>query len=364
VRRRTSALAAVVVLAVAAATAGVLAMSSAGHVTPPVSELPPNTALVERGPLSNMVSAFGTLTFQARADGSPYTVVNQARGIFTDLPTAGDNVACGDVLYRVDEVPVLLLCGTVPTYRSMHAGDVGNDVRELNLNLHALGVDAGLDIKPGDTTFTGATRKALEVLQHGRGLDVTGALDVGAAVFLPESVRIGKVTAVLGGSAQPGAPILDATSDTPEVFVGLDPAQQGAVKSRDSADVTLPGNAVVTGRVDRVGNVASPPAEQGGSPPAAIVPVYIRLDDPNAVRGFDAAPVRVEIATAGVPDVLSVPVTALVGMSGGGFAVEIVSSDGRRELVAVKLGLFDSAGGRVEVDGAVAEGDRVVVPSS
>ena len=55
--------------------------------------------------------------------------------------------------------------------------------------------------------------------------------------------------------------------------------------------------------------------------------------------------------------------TALVGKSSGGFAVEVVRADGRRELVAVKLGLFDTAGGRVQVEGDLAEGDQVVVPS-
>jgi hypothetical protein len=56
-------------------------------------------------------------------------------------------------------------------------------------------------------------------------------------------------------------------------------------------------------------------------------------------------------------------VTALVGKSGGGFAVEVVRDGGRRELVAVRLGLFDAASGRVQVEGDLAEGDRVVVPS-
>ena len=50
-----------------------------------------------------------------------------------------------------------------------------------------------------------------------------------------------------------------------------------------------------------------------------------------------------DITTKGVESALSVPVTALVGKSGGGFAVEVVRAGGRRELVAVKLGLFDTA---------------------
>ena len=74
--------------------------------------------------------------------------------------------------------------------------------------------------------------------------------------------------------------------------------------------------------------------------------------------------VQVLITTKVVESALSVPVTALVGKSGGGFAVEVVRDAGRRELVAVKLGLFDTADGRVQVDGELHEGDQVVVPSS
>lgn len=311
-----------------------------------------------------MVSQYGILTFRARSDGSPYTVVNQARGTYTELPAEGDKVDCGDVLYRVDENPVLLMCGTVPAYRTLQSGDVGEDVRQLNQNLQTLGHDTGFEIDPKDNAFTENTEKALRVLQHGKGLDVTGTFEIGDAVFLPESVRIGKVTAVLGGSAQAGASILDATSDTPEVQMGLDPSQQGEVKVGDRAQVTLPGNTMVTGKVDRIGNVATVPAGQNGSALAATIPVYISLDDTEVARGFDAAPVQVDITTQGVEDALSVPVTALVGKSGGGFAVEVVRSDGRRELVGVKLGLFDTAGGRVQVEGDLHEGDQVVVPSS
>ena len=72
---------------------------------------------------------------------------------------------------------------------------------------------------------------------------------------------------------------------------------------------------------------------------------------------------QVEITTKGVERALSVPVTAVVGRSGGGFAVEAVRAGGRRELVAVKLGLFDTADGRVAVEGELHAGDRVVVPS-
>ena len=95
----------------------------------------------------------------------------------------------------------------------------------------------------------------------------------------------------------------------------------------------------------------------------ATVPAFISLDDPDAARGLASAPVQVDVMTKGVESALSVPVTALVGKSGGGLAVEVVQADGRRELVAVQVGVFDDAHGRVEVEGDLRQGEHVVVPS-
>src|SRR4029450_10280273 len=168
----------------------------------------------------------------------------------------------------------------------------------------------------------------------------------------------------LGGSAKPGAQVMDATSDTLEVQVALDSSQQGEGKTGDRAQITLPGNTSVTGKVDRLGRVAELPAGQDNNAGSATIPAYISLDDPEQARGLDHAPVQVEITTKGVEKALSVPVTAIVGNSGGGFAVEVVRADGRRELVAVELGMFDTAGGRVQVvQRDLRQGDRVVVPS-
>jgi peptidoglycan hydrolase-like protein with peptidoglycan-binding domain len=365
VRRKTWALAVAAVLACAIATGGVVVMSSADQAPSTPQDTPANTAKVEQGELSAMVSQGGTLTYRARSDGSPYSVINWARGVYTKLPENGDKVDCGGVLYRVDDKPVVLLCGTVPAYRRLHMGVKGRDVHQLNRNLHQLGYDADahVHIGPGDNDFTLKTKKALKVLQRRKGVRVTGALAIGDAVFLSESVRIAKVTGELGGSARPGAPVLNATSDKLHVHVALDPSQQGAVKKGDSAQITLPGNTPVSGRVEGFGRVAQAPAGQDSKPADATIPTYLSLDDPGTARGLDRAPVQVDITTEGVESALSVPAIALVGKSGGGFAVEVVRAGGRRELVAVQLGLFDTAGGRVQVEGDVREGDSVVVPS-
>jgi len=222
--------------------------------------------------------------------------------------------------------------------------------------------DADVDIDTDDNDFTWKTEEALKKLQHDKGVDVTGELDIGDVVFLPKSVRIAKVTGELGGSAQPGGQVAQATSNTPDVQVDLDASQQGEVKKGDRAQITLPSNSSVKGKVDRLGKVARTAGKDGGAG-AATIPAYISLDDPEKARGLDKAPVQVEITAKGVESALSVPVTAIVGRSGGGFAVEVVRDGGQRELVAVKLGLFDTADGRVEVEGELAEGAQVVVPS-
>jgi len=345
---------------VAAGVIAVVVSTSDAKPATPTAQQPVSFAKVEKGTLTSMVSEVGTLTHRARSDGSPYTAINQARGTYTELPDVGDKVSCGDELYRVDDQPVLLLCGTVPAYRDLRAGDAGNDVRQLNANLHA----RGADVDPDGDAFTWKTVKALEKLQHDKGLAVTGSLAIDDAVFLPDAVRIAKVIGQLGGPAQPGAPVLDATSDTLEVHIELEASQQGAVKAGDRVQITLPSNTSVTGKVDRLGAVAHAPAGPNGNAGPATIPAYISLDDPAKVRGLDEAPVQVEITTQDVDNALSVPVTAIVGRSGGGYAVEVARDGERRELVAVELGLFDTAGGRVQVDGDLREGDHVVVPSS
>ena len=338
----------IAVLVALAATAG-----CGGTKASPAAQEPAGTATVEQGPLSAVVSLNGTLSYRARSDGSPYSVINQARGTYTALPEVGAKIGCGGVLYRVNDSPVLLLCGTMPAYRDVHQGDAGRDVRQLNRNLHLAG-----------PAFTGRTRAALERLQRRKGLDATGKLELRDAVFLPRPVRIGTVAGELGGSARPGARIAQATADALHVRVDLDASQQGEVKKGDRAQVTLPGNTSVKGKVARLGRVAQAPQGKDAEPAAATVPAFISLDDPGAARGLESAPVQVDVMTKGVESALSVPVTALVGKAGGGLAVEVVRAGGQRELVAVRAGLFDDAHGRVEVEGALRQGEHVVVPSS
>jgi hypothetical protein len=350
------------VIVVAGAVAAVVSSgtsASAGVQVPAV-----NTASVERGSLATVVSQAGTLTYRARPDGSPYLVFNRARGTYTELPESGETINCGNVLYRVDNKPVLLLCGPTPAYRSLSEGDKGPDVAELNADLVDLGYATRSQVDPSSDLFGSETVAALEKLQSKAGESQTGSLAFGQAVFLPGLLRVAAVSGQPGGSARPGAQVVSATSATLEVQVSLDPLQQDQVNAGDRAEITLPDNRSVAGTVERLGRVAEAPAGQNTVGGGATLPAYISLDQPQQARGLDQAPVQVEITTKGVRDALNVPVTAIVGNSAGGFAVEVVAAGGQRRLVAVKLGLYDTTGGRVQVDGDLRVGERVAVGSS
>ncbi|GIM90336.1 efflux RND transporter periplasmic adaptor subunit [Paractinoplanes toevensis] len=323
-----------------AARAGLLVLVLAGC-SPAASGAPEPvvaTAAVQQGALSGQITQSGTLSYAGQADGSDYPIVNQAGGMYTKLPVAGQVVACGKVVYWVDDDPVLLLCGSRPFYRDLYSGSEGWDVALLNRNLGVAGDE-----------FTSATADALD----------SWSLKLGEAIVLPGPVRIAAVSAQLGGPARPGSPLGTAVSTRREVVVQLNASQQAQVKVGNRAQITLPDNRVVVGKVGRIGAVAV--ENRDGT---TTVPVYLTLDKPAAAGKLDAAPVRVRIITAGVKNALIVPVTALIGQGGGGFAVERVRADGGRETVPVKLGLFDDSAGMVQVTGALTIGDRVVVPSS
>ncbi|MGH2947841.1 MAG: peptidoglycan-binding protein [Solirubrobacteraceae bacterium] len=359
------------VLAIAVVVIAVLDPLSSGESgTSVASARPAATATIAQGPLSSQVYQNGTLGYAARADGSPYSVIDQAAGTLTRLPVAGDVIGCGEVLYRVENVPVALLCGRTPAYRALSEGMSGPDVRQLNRNLVDLGYAKRSTLDRDSSFFGSRTANALARLQEDLGVAETGALEPGQAVFLPGPLRITKVTAAPGTGARPGAPIAQATTTERSVEVDLDASQATGVEVGDRVQITLPDNETTPGVVTSVGTVAGSADEDEGSgsgaeAPSATIPVSIELERPRDVRGLEQAPVRVQITTDGVKDALSVPVTALVALAGGGYAVELVAGNGARTLVPVELGMFDHAEGVVQVSGdGIAAGQRVVVPAT
>jgi hypothetical protein len=380
--RKTWVLAGAAVLVAVIATAGVVVMSTAKQATPAAQELPANTAKVEMVTLSAVVSVDGTLTYSAQSDGSPFSVINHAQGTYTKLPALGQVISQGQVLYRVNDSPVVLLYGSTPAYRTLSAGATGADVAQLKADLVALGYATSAQLGPTSASFWSATTTAVEKLQAALGMTQTGALTLGQAVFEPTAVRVTTMSAQLGGGTQTGQTVMQATSTTRIVQVALVASQQTEVAVGDTVTITLPNNKTTPGVVSSVGAVATCPSSSGSgrsnSSSAApgtdtcssgsttpTITVDITPSDPAATGTWDQAPVRVGITTATVPSALAVPVTALLAQSGGGYAVEVVNAGGINHLVPVSLGLFDDADGLVQVSGSgLAAGQQVVVPTT
>jgi HlyD family secretion protein len=344
-----------------------------------------STANAEKRTLTATVSQPGILTYQAQKDGSPYSVINQARGTYTTLPAAGQVVRQGQVLYRVNNSPVVLLRGSTPAYRTLSAGATGPDVVQLNADLVALGYATSAQLHPRSAFFGAATTTAVEKLQAALGVARNGSLALGQVVFEPTAVRVTSVSAQLGGRTQPGETVMHATSTARLVQIALAASQQTEVAVGNKVTITLPNNQTTPGVVSSVATVATCPSSSGpggsSSSPAApgtdscssggsgsgtpTIHVDVTFSDPAATGTWDQAPVQVGITTASVRGALTVPVAALLAQSGGGYGVEVVGAGQRNHLVAMSLGLFDDAEGLVQVTGSgLAAGQKVVVPST
>lgn len=360
-RRGTAVAAAIVVVAAGAAALIAGPLAGSGHAAAGGFDNGDSVALarVSEGPLRSQIDQSGTLGFAAGADGSPYTVVGESAGTLTSLPVPGQVTACGGVIYRVANEPVLLLCGRTPAYRTLSEGDSGPDVRELNRELVRLGDATRGALDPSPDYFGAATAVALDDLQRAHGLTETGSLPLGQAVFLPRAIRVEQVMGTLGTAAAPGAPVMTATSTVPQVTVQLDAAQQASIRLGDAALITLPDNAVVDGRVSAIGRVAS------GGQNGATIPVSITLRHRRGVGDLDQAPVQVQITVGGLAHALIAPVDGLLALAGGGYALESVTGRGVHRLVPVSTGLFDDADGLVSVRGAgLTDGMQIVVPAT
>jgi hypothetical protein len=350
---------AVVLVVIAAAVVVVVLLDPFGggkNARPGVADnaYPTAVATVDRRSLSSQTEVDGTLRF-----AGSYSVVNGAAGPATALPHLGQVIRRGEVLYRLAGKPVLLLYGGTPAYRALKKGMSGWDVRELNANLAALGYGtAWLD--PTSVHFSAATKYALRQLQDALGFKQTGKLDLGRVVFLPGPARITKVLATLGTTVQPGAVVAQATSTRRQVTVDLDTDLQSSIKVGDRVRITLPNNNTTSGVVTSIGKIAS-----SGSSGNATVPVHIVPRNPKITGSLDQATVQVAITTAKAKHALVVPVTALLALAGGGYAVETVDDRGIHHLVPIRLGLFDDVHGLAQVTSSHLQGgQKIVIPAS
>jgi hypothetical protein len=319
---------------------------------------PPATARVTRQDLSAVTPVTATLGY-----AGSYTVTGRGSGTLTWLPSGGQVIRQGQVLYKTDNgSPVVLLYGSVPAWRALYEGDIGQDVSQLNHDLVALGYADRADVESlGWDYYSRETSYGVELLEEHQGVAwPTGSLTLGQVVFKPQALRVAQVTGSLGGTAS--GPVLTATSDQQQVTVPLDAARQSEVKVGDAVSVTLPDGSTTPGVVSWVGTVAV--TSGSGTQATTTIPVSVRLVHPSVAGSLDSAPVTVDITTATARDALVVPVGALLAEGSGGYDVEVVGPGSTRRYASVTTGIFDDGDGLVQVTGALTPGQRVVVPAT
>jgi peptidoglycan hydrolase-like protein with peptidoglycan-binding domain len=347
-RRSVIGYAAAVVLVGAAV--GVVVLGRDRPTTPVANDVPGNTAAVTRQTLVDSRSLDGELGY-----GPTTALLNRLAGTVTGLPEQGRVVNRGETLYRVDDRPVVLLLGGLPVYRDLSTGDTGSDVRQLEENLAALGY-TGFTV---DDSFTSGTAYAVQTWQKALGLEQTGKVELGRVVFLPAAVRVDSVEAGLGAPATPGLTVLHTSGTTHVVSVSAEMADQALLRKDTAAVVVLPGGKKVPATVTQTWTVIQAGEGANSSPTTKVEAVFTPTDE-STVDGLGQVSVDVLITRAERPDVLTVPVAALVVLREGGYGVELIEGDGTR-YVAVKTGLF--ANGRVEISGAdITEGAKVGMP--
>lgn len=335
---------------------------------------------VKRGDLSVGISLAGNLGY-----GAAKPIPLQVSGTVTWLPGAGDRAEVGDTLIKVDNRPVVLMYGATPAYRAMDAGSVddptppsspadsgdrgqgdeaaqegeesaqsgsqpesrpaavGPDVEQLERGLSALGY-TGFDV---NEEYTIGTAAAVREWQEDLGVMPTGRVEFGDVVFLTGPIRLQPDADALGLPVSETS--VQQTGTTMLVTVETDDVQWA--ERGVEVQVTLPNHRTATGRVVSVA-AGSESSEMGGS---GMQEVRIGLNHPRKNAG--TGPVTVRYVSAEQTNVLIVPVTSLVALAEGGYAVEL--ADG--QLVGVKPGLY--ADGFVEVTGDLEVGTEIRGPS-
>jgi HlyD family secretion protein len=300
-------------------------------------------------------------------------LVNRLAGTYTALPSPSTTIDPGATLYRVDDLPVVLMTGATPAWRAFTLGMTdGPDVFELQANLIALGDARGL-LSSATGRFDAPTAAAVERWQSATAntYPADGHVALGQVVFLPGEVRVGALNVSRGQAAAPGDVPYQTTTATRTVTVPVDPSLP-AVTVGEHVSIVLPTSVTTPGTITAIGPVplstgsGAPGSSSNGSggggsqqpQPSAILTVT--PDRPTDTGSASGVAVQVSLTTQSATNVLAVPISALLALASGGYGVEVVEPSGRHHLVGVTTGIF--TGSEVQVTGAgIDVGTEVVV---
>ena len=273
----------------------------------------------------------------------------------------------------------VLMFGDISAWRDFRQGMLpGDDVEQLKQNLLVLGYVA-TDSFEVDPNFDSEAVEAIKNMQADLGVIVTGHIDFGDVVFLlgtsvvdsSQSFPNLSISVTTGSTLVSLTPIerieteirsdgtiSTSTESLQRVSTTLEVASQDLIDIGSVANIELPDESVVLGTVIEIGSVAVVP--QGGQSGNPYLEVSVAIDGDVSLPQWTGATVTVSITKKLASNVLAAPVTSLLALLDGGYALEIVES-GSTRLVPVETGIY--ADGWVEVDGiGLDAGIEVIVP--
>jgi peptidoglycan hydrolase-like protein with peptidoglycan-binding domain len=273
---------------------------------------------------------------------APLAFSTQSAGVVTELPAVGSTITQGQVLYRLDNEPVVLLYGSTPVYRSFTPGmSSGPDVLQLEQDLNQLGFGEayGLTVN-GDFNF--ADEQAVRAFNRAEGLPSGDTISQGSVLFEPAPVFVSAVNAGLGQSVAAGGTVVTLDLGTPIVSVQLPSGQAAGIQPGTQALVRLSAPSTVF-----AGKVTSVAASSGGN-----VQITVALSNPPVDLPLTAQSAFVVFDVQVVHNAYIVPIAALVATIQGGYALEERLPGGRNRYIGVTVGALDNLDAVAQVSGA------------
>lgn len=306
--------------------------------------------------------ATGSPLFDLRTTSTESTVHAEHSGEIDTM--ASGTVSSGEVLYAVDETPIVVLVTNEVIDRTLSLGVAdGSDVEAVEQMLFDAGYDADGDLEV-DETFDDDTDEAIRDWQDDLsdefdGVVVDGAIDPGDLFVVETDLDLGSIQAPDRELTATGSVLwANSSSDVTRIVeTAVDVADQGAVIEGESVDVEFPDGSVASATVVDVADSSSLDPANPATDPTLAVELSL-ADVPDAYADFGELDVEVLIVDRRADAVVTVPVSALIS-TGDSYAVEIVVGSST-QFVEVSPGMF--ADGFVEVTGIDA-GTAVVVSS-
>jgi peptidoglycan hydrolase-like protein with peptidoglycan-binding domain len=300
-----------------------------------------------------------------------YLVAGLAGATIDRQAAAGGQVATGTVLFWSNGLPVIAIEGdaaaTPALTRDLSVGVAdGIDVKLFEQALSAGGFTADSTMTVDDRFDAAtATAAAAWLASLGVSADPTSlVIPAGSFTVVPAGLSIG-TTLVPDGTVLAGDSVVMSLTAPSRRITTTAPIGDETFKLGATIDVEFPDGSVQPGTVVDVGNVATNTGGAPGDTPSVTITISVE-NIPATVDSFVEIPVTLRVVSANVPQAIVVPVSALVALKEGGYAVETVTGknpDGSNatKLVGVTPGLFTN--GFVQVTGNLKADADVVVPS-